>query len=88
MAASKPYEPLPFAIGDVVKLKKPHPYTSRLVVPRGQHLARMAQHGHALAIGYVFVFARNGTRKNPGVPPEYCVFFLRFENNLLHGWQR
>lgn len=25
MAASKPYEPLPFAIGDVVKLKKPHP---------------------------------------------------------------
>ena len=25
MAASTPYEPLPFAIGDVVKLKKPHP---------------------------------------------------------------
>ncbi len=25
MAASKPYEPLPFALGDVVKLKKPHP---------------------------------------------------------------
>ena len=25
MAVSKPYEPLPFAIGDVVKLKKPHP---------------------------------------------------------------
>ncbi len=25
MAASKAYEPLPFAIGDVVKLKKPHP---------------------------------------------------------------
>ncbi|MFN8676101.1 MAG: DUF951 domain-containing protein [Thermomicrobiales bacterium] len=25
MAASRPYEPLPFAIGDVVKLKKPHP---------------------------------------------------------------
>lgn len=25
MAASQPYEPLPFAIGDVVKLKKSHP---------------------------------------------------------------
>ena len=25
MATSRPYEPLPFAIGDVVKLKKPHP---------------------------------------------------------------
>ena len=25
MAAAKPYEPLPFAIGDVVRLKKPHP---------------------------------------------------------------
>lgn len=25
MAATKPYEPLPFAIGDVVRLKKPHP---------------------------------------------------------------
>lgn len=25
MAATKPYEPLPFAVGDVVKLKKPHP---------------------------------------------------------------
>ncbi|MEZ4561681.1 MAG: DUF951 domain-containing protein [Thermomicrobiales bacterium] len=25
MAASQPYEPLPFALGDVVKLKKPHP---------------------------------------------------------------
>lgn len=25
MAASKAYVPLPFAVGDVVKLKKPHP---------------------------------------------------------------
>ncbi|MCA9876241.1 MAG: DUF951 domain-containing protein [Thermomicrobiales bacterium] len=25
MSSAKPYQPLPFAIGDVVRLKKPHP---------------------------------------------------------------